>query len=120
MVKVQKDEEFHFFLSNQSIIWRFNLSRAPWLGGGGPFERVIGLMKSAFYKTVGQGILNWEELSEAILNIEVTMTNRPLCYQEDDVQLPKMTPNTMLFLKSNILPSGRKRFEEARQIPTEK
>ena len=63
----------------------------PWLGGGGAtFEHVIGLMKSAFYKTVGQGILNWEELSEAILNIEVTMTNCPLCYQEDDVQLPTL------------------------------
>ena len=70
-------------------------------------------------EVVSQGILNWEELSEVILDIEVTMTNRPLCYQEDDVQLPTMTPNTMLFLKSNILQSGRKRFEEARQIPTE-
>ena len=31
------------------------------------------------------------------------MNNRPLCYQEEHVQLPTLTPNTMLFLKSNIL-----------------
>ena len=61
-------------------------------------------MKSAFYKTVGQGFLNWEELSEVILDIEVTMNNHPLCYLEEDVQSPTLTPNTMLFLNSNILP----------------
>ncbi|XP_068720014.1 uncharacterized protein [Montipora capricornis] len=112
--KVQKDEEFHSFLSNQSIIWQFNLSRAPWWGG--QFERLIGLMKSAFYKTVGQGILNWEELSEVILDIEVTMNNRPLCYQEEDVQLPTLTPNTMLFLKSNILPELQPYHLEVRDL----
>ena len=112
--KVQKDEEFHSFLSNQSIIWQFNVSRAPWWGG--QFERLIGVMKSAFYKTVGQGILNWEELSEVILDIEVTMNNHLLCYQEEDVQLPTLTPNTMLFLKSNILPELQPYHLEGRDL----
>ena len=66
--KVQKDERFHSFLGDQSIIWQFNLSRAPWWGG--QFKRLIGLMKSAFYKTVGQGQLSWEELGEVILDVE--------------------------------------------------
>ena len=99
---VQKDERFHSFLSDQSIIWQFNLSRAPWWGG--QFERLIGLMKSAFYKTVGQGQLSWEELGEVILDVEVTLNKRPLCYQEEDVQLPTLTPNTFLFFNTNILP----------------
>ena len=30
--KVRKDEKFNDFLSQQSIIWQFNLSRAPWRG----------------------------------------------------------------------------------------
>ena len=110
---------FIFSLATSPSFGDVTSAVCPGWEGKGAFERVIGLMKSAFYKTVSQGILNCEELSEVILDIEVTMTNRPLCYQEDDVQLPTMTPNTMLFLKSNILPSGRKRFEEARQIPTE-
>ena len=57
-------------------------------GGVGQFERLIGLMKSAFYKTVGQEQLSWRELGEVILDVEVTLNNRPLCYQEEDVQLP--------------------------------
>lgn len=99
--KVQKDERFHSYLTDQSIIRQFNLSRASWWSG--QFKRLIGLMKSAFYKTAGQGQLSWEELREVILDVEVTLNNRPLCYQED-VQLPTLTPNTLLFLNANILP----------------
>lgn len=97
-----------------TIIWQFNLSRAPWWGA--QFECLIGLMKSAFYKTVAQGILNWEELSEVILDIEVTMNNRSLCYQKEDVQLPTLTPNTMIFLKSNILPELQPCHQEERDL----
>ena len=74
--KVRKDEELNEFLCNQSISWQFNLSRAPWWGG--QFERLIGLMKAAFYKTVGGGLLAWDELSEVLLDVEVTINNRPL------------------------------------------
>ena len=100
--KVRKDEKFNDFLSQQSIIWQFNLSRAPWWGG--QFEHLIGLMKAAFYKTVGQDLLTWEELTEVLLDIEVTLNNRPLSYLEGDVQLPTLTPNSFLFTNSNILP----------------
>ena len=31
--KVRKDEKFNDLLSEQSITWQFNLSRAPWWGG---------------------------------------------------------------------------------------
>jgi hypothetical protein len=54
--KIQRDESFNEFLVGHSIVWQFNLSRAPWWGGH--FERLIGLMKSAFYKVVGQGLLS--------------------------------------------------------------
>ena len=97
-----------------TIIWQFNLSHAPWWGG--QFECLIRLMKSAFYKTVAQGILNWEELSVVILDIEVTMNNRPLRYQKEDVKLPTLTPNTMLFLKSNILPELQPYHQEERDL----
>ena len=100
--KVRKDEKFNDFLAKQSITWQFNLSRAPWWGG--QFEHLIGLMKAAFYKTVGQGLLTWEELNEVVLDVEVTLNNWPLSYLEEDVQLPTLTPNSLLFLNSNILP----------------
>ena len=31
--QVVMDERFHEFLSNQSIVWHFNLNKAPWWGG---------------------------------------------------------------------------------------
>ena len=112
--RARADERFNSFLSEHDIQWQFNLSRAPWWGG--QFERLIGLMKSMFYKTVGQGLLTWEELSEVILDIEVAMNNRPLCYVEEDVQLPTLTPNVFLMLNSSVLPELQPYHIEERDL----
>ena len=63
---------------------------------GRAVERLIGLVKSA--------LLRWKELQEVLLDVEITLNNRPLSYAEDDVQMPFLTPNAMLFLNSNLLP----------------
>ena len=99
---VRSDERFHDYLSKQQIRWQFNLSRAPWWGG--QFERKIGIVKSALRKCIGNGMLKWKELEEVLLDVEVTLNNRPLSYIEDEVQFPVLTPNTLLFANSNILP----------------
>ena len=111
---MHKDEELNEFLCNQSISWQFNLSRAPWWGG--QFERLIGLVKAAFYKTIGGGLLAWDELSEVLLDIEVTINNRPLSYLEEDVQLPTLTPNSLLFINSNNLPELQPYHQEERDL----
>ena len=49
-------------------------------------------------------MLKWKELEEVLLDVEVTLNNRPLSYIEDEVQFPVLTPNTLLFENSNILP----------------
>ena len=100
--KINKDERFHNYLAKNSIEWKFNLSRAPWWGG--QFERLIGVFKSAFYKTVGNGTLTFIELSEVVLDVEVAINSRPLDYTEEDVQLPVLTPNSLLFLQPNQMP----------------
>ncbi|XP_028397203.1 uncharacterized protein LOC114521012 [Dendronephthya gigantea] len=74
------------------------------LVGGRQFERLIGLFKRDFYKTIGNGNLKREELSEVILDIEVALNNRPLMYLEDDIELPVLTPNTMLNINPSVLP----------------
>ena len=63
-----KDERLQGFLENQEIQWKFNLSQAPWWGG--QFERLIGVVKGAMYKTIGDAMLSWSELSEVILDVE--------------------------------------------------
>ena len=40
--------------------------------------------------------MKWEELEEVLLDVEVTLNNRPLTYVEDDVELPVITPNTLI------------------------
>ena len=67
---MQKDERLNDYLADLSIKWQFNLSRAPWWGG--QFERLIGLFKNAFYKTVGNRTLRWTELEEVVIDVEVS------------------------------------------------
>ncbi len=92
--EAQKSEKFS---------WQFNLSWAPWWGG--QFERLIGLFKSAFYKTIANATLRWSELEELVPDVEITLNNKPLSYLEDDLQLLPLTPNAMLNLYLNDLPN---------------
>ena len=99
---VMQDERLHDFLAKLNIKWQFNLTKAPWWGG--QFERMIGLVKQAFNKSVGNGTLTWSELQDVLLDVEVALNNRPLSYVEEDVQLPVLTPNMLQFGRPNILP----------------
>jgi hypothetical protein len=100
--RVRNDEKFNDWLAKQDIKWKFNLSRAPWWGG--QFERLVGVMKQALYKSIGHGNLRWKELEEVLLDVETTVNNRPLSYIEDDVQMPMLTPNSMQFVQPTQIP----------------
>ena len=112
LYKIMKEEVFNDFLAKHSIRWQFNLSRAPWWCG--PFERMVGLVKQDFYRTVGGANLKWAELQDVLLDCEIALNNRPLSYVEDEVQLPILTPNVMMFGQPNLLP------EEPVELITEK
>jgi hypothetical protein len=109
-----KDGKFNAFLADNAIEWRFNLSRAPWWGG--QFERLIGLFKRAFYKTIGNGTLTLDELEEVVLDVEVALNNRPLTYLEDDIQLPVLTPSSMLNINPCVLPEVDPHYLEDRDL----
>ena len=49
-------------------------------------------------------MLTRTELCEVVLDLEIALNNRPLCYADDDIQLLVLTPNSLLFLRSNQLP----------------
>ena len=105
--QVMNDERFNDFLAKMSIKWQFNLSRAPWWGG--QFERMVGLVKRALYKSIGNGYLTWTELQDVLLDVEVALNNQPLSYVEDDIQLPLLTPNALQFGRPNLLPEREDR-----------
>ena len=44
------------------------------------------------------------ELKEVVLDIEITINNQPLSYVEDDVELPILTPNSILHMNSTYIP----------------
>ena len=48
------------------------------------------------YKTIGKNNLNWYKLEEVLMDIEITMNNRPLFYVEDDIQMAISIPNKMI------------------------
>lgn len=99
-----KGEQLHDWLAKQKIVWQFNLSRAPWWGG--QFERMVGLVKQALYKTVGKANLSWDELEEVLLDIETVLNNRPLSYVEDDIQMPILTPHALMVGRPNTIPES--------------
>ena len=76
--------------------------------GGGQFERLIGLFKRAFYKSIGNDTLKWSELEEVVLDVEVAMNNRPLSHLEEDIQAPVLTPNSMLQINPATFQSWRR------------
>ncbi|XP_015766536.1 PREDICTED: uncharacterized protein LOC107345348 [Acropora digitifera] len=91
-------------MSTETIKWQFNLSRVPWRGG--QFERLVGLVKRALNKTIGNGCFIWNELEDVLLDVEVTLNSRLLDYDEGDVQLPLITPNRMQFIATTVLPES--------------
>ena len=48
------------------------------------------------YKNIGSGIFTGNEFEEVLLDIELTLNNRPLIYVESYMQLPVLTPNTLI------------------------
>ncbi len=64
---------------------------------------MVSLVKAALYKVVGPATLAFAELQEVILDIMTTLNNRPLSYCEDDLQLPTLTPNILIFGRANYI-----------------
>ena len=63
---------------------------------GGHFERLIGVIKQAVYKSLGRTSLLLGELEEVLLDVEINMNSRPLTYIEKDIQCPILTTNNMI------------------------
>ena len=74
--KMMKSEELTNYLAKNKIQWQFNLSKAPWWGG--QYERIVGLVKQALFKVVEAASLKFQELKEVLLDVEISLNNRPL------------------------------------------
>ena len=94
LANINRDQKIRDFLSDETILWKFNVPKAPWWGG--QFERLIGLIKASLYRTIEKAQLTWAELEEVFLDIEIMLNNRPLPYIEKEIDYPILTPNSLI------------------------
>ena len=57
---------------------------------------MVGLVKQCMSKTKRRANLSQKKFEEIILDIEVTLNNRPKMYVEKDIQMSMLTPNALL------------------------
>ena len=53
--QIIKSEQLHEHVTKENINWKFNLPKAPWWEGH--FERLIGVIKQALYKSLRRASL---------------------------------------------------------------
>ena len=94
LATIKENGDLFNYLSKNSIVWRFNLARAPWWGGF--YERLIGIMKRSLSKSIGSSLLTYDEFRETLLDVECFMNDRPLNYIGEDCDQPVLTPNTLM------------------------
>ena len=79
LANINKDQNLHNFLSSQTIIWKFNVFKAPqW---DGQFEWITDLIKESLYRTNGKAQLSWAELEEVLPDMAIIL-NTLLTYTE--------------------------------------
>ena len=94
LLKLPKDEAVQKFLAFKRLKWRFNLERAPWMGG--VFERMIGSVKRCLRKVLAHAKLTFDELYTVLLEVEGTVNSRPLTYLYDTLD-EVLTPSHLIF-----------------------
>ena len=62
---------------------------------------MVGLVKPSLFKATGRANLTKQELDENLLDLEIVLNNRPLICIEEDIQMPVLTPNTLLYGQPN-------------------
>ena len=91
-----EDPKVQQHLHDVKCEWKFIPARAPWFGA--IWERLIGLVKTCLKKVVGQALLNFEELSCVLAEIESIVNDRPLTYVPGELnQLEVLTPNHLVY-----------------------
>ena len=74
---------------------------------GRQFERMVELVKQYLFKATGRANLTKQELEEILLDMEIVLNSRPLIYIKDNIQMPLLTPNTLLYGQPIMIPEER-------------
>jgi hypothetical protein len=91
-------EEVRRYAAVQRMEWVFNPPTAAWWGGF--WERLVGLTKRLLRRILGNSVVDLEELTTVLCDVEATLNRRPLTYiSEKGGELVPLCPE--MFMKDN-------------------
>ena len=93
--KTFKSKEIKHLILTLNIKWKFVFKKSPWWGGF--YERIIGIKKRCIKKVVGKALLNYDELTTLLAEIEQTLNSRPMTYLSDEHNHEAITPSHLLY-----------------------
>lgn len=91
--------EFEEHMRCNNIIHKTLPLYSPWMGAA--WERLIRVIKSCLYKSIGRAKLSYFDLLTLLSNIQNSINSRPLTYMSADKDIVPLTPNTFLKIHSN-------------------
>jgi hypothetical protein len=87
--------EMRKMYNDQAPQWKFIVPRSPWWGGY--WERLVGSVKTALKKSLGNKSLTRVELETSLCEVEACINSRPLTFVGDSVDaLTPLTPSHFL------------------------
>eukprot|EP00117_Sycon_ciliatum_P004465 scpid43400/ scgid8830/ len=87
--------------TSKGISWQFIVESAPWMGG--VYERMVGVVKSALRKAIGNRRLLPTQLLTVLTEAEAVVNSRPLVYVGGDSgDCGVITPSHFLSLKPSL------------------
>lgn len=94
--------EVQRYAAVERIQWIFNPPTAAWWGGF--WERLVGLTKKLLRRILGKEVVNMEEFTTILCDVESTLNQRPLGYFGDSKA--DVEPLCPAYFLKGILPSG--------------
>ena len=92
---IMSNQEVKKYLAGINMQWQFNVERASWWGG--MFERMIGSTKKCLRKMIGHSKLLFDDLSTAVIEVEMILNLRPIAYlSPDDLEEPLILSHLMV------------------------
>ena len=94
--EILKDHQTTAFWAGRKINFQFIPRRAAWFGSH--YERLIGILKNHLRRSIGQKLLQKEELQTCLHEVACVMNERPLTANVDQQgSLHPITPNLLVY-----------------------